>query len=90
MTLKITTWRRTGDDTFDVPGHPTIKDATKPSVLKVTFLGFGPGMAGAQVSGWEAKTLNKKLQFNLAGPAMLGKVLGDDITINIGVEAGIR
>ncbi len=90
MTFKSTSWKKTGEDAFDVTGDLTIKDVTKPVVLKVKLLGFGAGMGGAQVSGWEATTLIKKSQFGLGGPAMLGKVLGDDVTINIGIEAGMK
>ena len=32
----------------------------------------------------------KKSDFGLGGPAMLGKVLGDEVAINIGVEAGFK
>ncbi len=90
MTFRSTSWKKTGEDAFDVTGDLTIKDVTKPVVLKVKLLGFGPGVGGAQVSGWEATTTLKKSQFGLSGPAMLGKVLGDDVTINLGIEAGMK
>ena len=90
MTFKSTAWKKTGEDTFDVTGNLTIKDVTKPVVLKVKLLGFGAGMGGATVSGWEVTGAIKKSEFGLAGPAMLGKVLGDDVAINIGVEAGFK
>ncbi len=90
MTFKSTAWKKTGEDTFDVTGDLTIKDVTKPVVLKVKLLGFGAGMGGATVSGWEVTGAIKKSEFGLAGPAMLGKVLGDDVAINIGVEAGFK
>ncbi len=53
-TFKSTSWKKTGDNQFDVAGNLTIKGITKEVVLKVTLLGFGPGMRGAQLSGWEA------------------------------------
>ena len=90
MTFKSTAWKKTGEDTFDVTGNLTIKDVTKPVVLKVKLLGFGEGMGGTQVSGWEITSGIKKSDFGLAGPAMLGKVLGDDVAINIGIEAGFK
>jgi polyisoprenoid-binding protein YceI len=90
MTFKSTAWKKTGEDSFDVTGNLTIKDVTKPVILKVKLLGFGPGMGGAQLSGWEVTGAIKKSEFGLAGPAMLGKVLGDDVAINIGVEAGFK
>jgi polyisoprenoid-binding protein YceI len=90
MTFKSTSWKKTGEDTFDVTGDLTIKDVTKPVVLKAKLLGFGEGMGGTQLSGWEVTGAIKKSEFGLAGPAMLGKVLGDEVAINIGVEAGFK
>jgi len=90
MTFKSTAWKKTGEDTYDVTGNLTIKDVTKPVVLKVKVLGFGEGMGGTQVSGWEITGAIKKSEFGLAGPPMLGKVLGDEVAINIGVEAGFK
>ena len=88
MTFKSKSWTKTGDDTYDVTGDLTIKDITKEVVLKVTSLGFSAGMKpGTTLSGWEATTTIKKSEFGLGGPAMLGKVLGDDVAVNIGVEA---
>ena len=88
MTFKSTSWKKTGEDTYDVTGDLTIKDTTKPVVLKVTSLGYSPGMKpGTTLSGWEATTTIHKSDFGLGGPAMLGKVLGDDVAVTIGVEA---
>lgn len=89
-TFKSTAWKKTGEDTYDVTGNLTLKDVTKPVVLKVKVLGFGDGMGGAKLSGWEATTTIKKSEFGLAGPAMLSKALGDEVTINIGIEAGYK
>ena len=88
--FKSTAWKKTGEDAYDVTGDLTIKDITKPVVLKVKVLGFGPGMGGAQLSGWEATTTIKKSDFGVSGPAMLSKALGDDVTISIGIEAGYK
>ena len=91
MTFKSTAWKKTGDDTFDVTGNLTIKDVTKPVVLKVKLLGFSAGMKpGSMLSGWEVETTIQKSDFNMAGPAMLSKALGDDVTISIGVEADLK
>ena len=89
-TFKSKSWKKTGEDTFDVTGDLTIKGITKEVVLKTTLLGSGPGMGGATLTGWEATTTIKKSDFGLAGPAMLGKALGDDVTLTISVEAGYK
>ncbi len=87
-TFKSKSWKKTGDDTFDVTGDLTIKDVTKEVVLKTTLLGSGPGMGGATVTGWEATTKINKADFHVSGPAMLGKALGDEVTLTLGIEAG--
>jgi polyisoprenoid-binding protein YceI len=87
INFKSTSWKKTGDDTFDVAGNLTIKDVTKPVVLKVTSLGFGSGGRGAELSGWEATTKINKKEFNVIDPAMLDAALGDDVVVTINIEA---
>ena len=88
-TFKSKSWKKTGENTFDVTGDLTIKDVTKEVVLHVTLNGFAPGMKpGSTVSGWEATTIIKKSDFGVSGPAMLAKALGDEVTLNISIEAG--
>ena len=73
------------------PVTPTFRCAvTKPVVLKVALLGFGPGMRGAMLSGWEATTTINKADFNVKDPPMLDAALGDDVTITINIEAGMK
>jgi polyisoprenoid-binding protein YceI len=84
MTFKSVAWKQTGEGTFDITGNLTIKDVTKPVVLKTKLLGFGPGMQGAMLSGWEATaTLNR----NDFGITTFPKMLGDDVAVTISVEA---
>lgn len=84
-TFKSTSWKKTGENTFDVAGDLTIKGTTKPVVFQVTFLGTGPGMQGATVSGWEATTKINRNDFGVSyGP----KILGDEVTLNLAIEAG--
>jgi polyisoprenoid-binding protein YceI len=90
MTFKSKAWKKTDDDTFDVTGDLTIRDVTKEVVLKVKSLGFGPGMRGAMLSGWEATATLKRTDFGVNGPAMLGKVLGADVPVTINVEADLK
>lgn len=86
-TFKSKTWKKTGEDSFDIVGDLTVHGVTKEVVLQMTLLGFGPGPRG-QLSGWEGTTKLKKSDFGVNGPAMLSKALGDDVTIHITVEAG--
>lgn len=89
-TFKSKSWKKTGENTFAVTGDLTIKDVTKEVVLATELVGSGPGMGGAMLTGWSATTTIKKSDFGLAGPAMLSKALGDDVTINISIEAGYK
>lgn len=87
ITFKSRKWTQTGENTFDVAGDLTLKGVTREVVLKTTFLGFGPGMGGAQLSGWEGTVTIDKKRFNMADPAMLDAALGDEVAITINVEA---
>jgi polyisoprenoid-binding protein YceI len=87
ITFKSTAWTKTGNDTYEVTGDLTIKDVTKPVVLNVTALGFGPGARGAQLSGWEATTRINKKEFNVTDPALVDVALGNEVTILINIEA---
>ena len=87
-TFRSKSWKKTGADTFDVTGDLTIRGVTKEVVLKVTALGFGPGgRPGTFTSGWEATTVLKRTDFGVSyGP----KILGEDVTVNISIEAGYK
>lgn len=86
-TFKSTAWKKTGESTFDVTGDLTIKGVTKPVTFQVTLLGTGPGMGGTTVSGWEATTKINRNDFGVSyGP----KILGDEVTLNLSVEAGFK
>jgi len=85
-TFKSTSWKKTGEDTFDITGDLTIHGVTKEVVLQTTLLGFGPGSRGAQLSGWEGTTKIKKSDFGILSPPMLG----DDVTINVSIEAALK
>ncbi len=87
MTFKSKSWIKTGDDVFDVTGDLTIKGVTKEVVLKVTSLGFGPGMQGAMLSGWKGTTTIQRADF---GVSAFPKVVGADVQITINVEADLK
>jgi polyisoprenoid-binding protein YceI len=90
MTFKSTSWKKTGDGTFDVAGDLTIHGVTKPIILKVDLLGFGPGMMGAQLSGWDASVTLNREDFGVTGPSYASKVLGTDVIVSITVEADLK
>lgn len=87
ISFKSSSWKKTGDDTYDVSGDLTIKDVTKPVVLKVVSLGFGPGMRGNQISGWEVSTKLDRRDFGLGyGQGMVG----NDVEVAINIEAVLQ
>jgi polyisoprenoid-binding protein YceI len=88
-TFKSKAWKKTGENTFDVTGDLTIKDVTKEVVLKTTLIGSGPGMGGATLTGWEAVTTLKRSDFGVGLDKFL-QVLGNDVTITVGIEAGYK
>jgi len=87
MTFKSKTWKHTSGDTYAVTGDLTIKNVTKPVVLKVTSLGFGPGMKGAAISGWEVSTTLDRRDYEIAADQ---GVIGNNVDIVIHVEADLR
>jgi len=89
MTFKSKTWKRNGnrESLFTVTGDLTIRDVTKEAELKVTSLGFGPGVQGAPISGWKLSTVLDRRDYGITagqGP------IGNEVEITIHVEAGLR
>lgn len=83
MTFTSTEWAATeNDDEFEVTGDLSFNGVTKPVTLEVELLGFGEGMRGAYLSGWEATTTIDRTEWGVNGgqPAVGSEV---DVTINI-------
>lgn len=87
MTFKSNSWKSTGDNTYAVTGSLTMKSVTKEVVLKVTSLGFGPGMKGAAISGWEATLTLDRRDFNIAADQ---GAIGNKVEVDINVEADLN
>jgi polyisoprenoid-binding protein YceI len=87
MNFKSKAWKNTGGNDYAVTGDLTIKGVTKEVVLKVTALGFGPGMKGAAISGWEVSTTLDRRDFNIS--ADLG-MIANNVDVVIYVEADLR
>ena len=86
MTFKSSAWKSTGGNTYAVTGVLTMKNVAKVVVLKVTSLGFGPGINGAAISGWEAKLTLDRRDFDIT--ADQGAV-GNSVDVLINVEADL-
>ena len=87
MTFKSKAWKKTDATSYAVTGDLTIKSVTKEVILKVTALGFGPGMKGAAISGWEVSTTLDRREFDIAADQGM---IGNSVEIVIHVEADLR
>lgn len=87
MTFKSESWKSTGANTYAVTGVLTIKSVPKKVVLKVTSLGFGPGMKGAAISGWEVSVTLDRRDFGITADHGL---VGNSVEVLIQVEADLR
>jgi polyisoprenoid-binding protein YceI len=87
MTFKSRAWKSTGGDTYAVTGVLMMKNVAKEVVLKVTSLGFGPGMKGAAISGWEASLTLDRRDFDIAADQGM---IGNSVDVVINVEADLR
>jgi len=87
MTFKSKAWKSTGGGTYAVTGVLTMKSMAKEVVLTVTSLGFGPGMKGATISGWEASVTLDRRDFDIAADQGM---IGNSVDVVIHVEADLR
>ena len=87
MTFKSESWKSTGDNSYAVTGVLTMKNIAKEVVLKVKALGFGPGMKGAAISGWEASVTLDRRDFDISADQGL---IGNSVDVLINVEADLK
>ena len=87
MTFKSKAWKSTGGDAYAVTGVLTMKGVSKEVVLTVTSLGFGPGMKGAAISGWEASVVLDRRDFDITADQGM---IGNTVSVVIQVEADLR
>jgi len=87
MTFKSNAWRGDGEGRFAVTGDLTIRGVTKEVTLKVKSLGFGPGVQGTPISGWELSVVIDRRDYGItAGQG----AIGNEVEIAINIEAGLR
>lgn len=85
MSFTSTKWAATDEENqFKVTGDLSFNGVTKPVTLDVELLGFGEGMRGAYLSGWEATTTIDRTEWGVNGgqPAV-----GTDVDVTINIEA---
>ena len=87
MTFKSKSWKNTGDGTYAVTGVLKMKNVAKEVVLKVISRGFGPGMKGAAISGWEASLSLDRGDFDITADQGM---IGNNVDVLIEIEADVR
>ena len=88
ITFQSTKWELSGEEnTFKVTGDLTMLGNTKEVVLETKILGFGSGMNGAYLSGWEVSTQLDRTEWGISGgqPAV-----GADVDVIINIEAVLQ
>jgi polyisoprenoid-binding protein YceI len=84
MSFKSAAWKHTGGNNYEVTGNLTIKGVTHTVVLAVVSTGFGSGMKGAAISGWEISATLDRRDYGVAADQGL---IGNEVEIVIHVEA---
>lgn len=91
MTFKSTSWKKTGEDTYEVSGDLTLLGQTKPLTVEVKHVGIGENpRSGAELAGFHTTFMIDRTDFGMNygvvdGPGGLGK----DVEVIFSVE-GIR
>jgi len=86
ITFKSKSWKATGRDTYAVTGTLMMKGVSKDVVLQVVATGFGPGMKGASISGWEVSVTLDRRDFGIAADQGM---IGNSVAVDIHVEADL-
>ena len=88
MTFSSTSFTKDGDD-YDLQGHLTVKDLTKPVKLNVEFGGTATDFYGNEKAGFEITGKISRKEFGLTWDAVTEAgaiVVGDEIKLNINVQ----
>ena len=89
ISFKSKSVKQTGKDTADITGDFTMHGVTKELTLHAQFLGKGKGMK-SEISGWHLTTEPiKRSDYGLNWSKSIEgtQVVGDDVEINIDIEA---
>lgn len=87
MTFKSTSWKKVGDNKFEITGLLTILDVTKEVVLDTELLGKGEGQghyAGKIITGWSASTKINRRDFGMTYGA---PIVGNEVEIQLDIQA---
>ena len=85
MTFKSKSFKKSGENTYDVTGDLTIRGKTKEVTVSVTDTGRGKARNG-EVAGFETKFNIKRADYGVS--FMVGPGLSDDVMILFSAEGG--
>ncbi len=83
ITFKSKAVKSTGKNQYDVTGDLTLHGVTRPITVPVEHIGFGPGMRGSYIRGFEATFTIQRSDFGMN--FMLDK-LSDEVKITVSLE----
>ncbi len=85
ISFKGTSFKKTGESTYEVTGDLTLHGVTNPVTAVVEATGEGKGQRGRSIAGIEAVFNIKRTDFGMKN--MVGPV-GDDVKITVALEGG--
>ncbi|MBX3376873.1 MAG: YceI family protein [Phycisphaeraceae bacterium] len=84
-TFKSKSFKKTGDNTFDVTGDFTLRGTTKEITVKLEKTGQGKGQGGKELIGFETTFTINRLDY---GVKFMEGALGNDVRLTVSIEAG--
>lgn len=84
-TFKSKSFKKSGENTFDVTGDFTLRGTTKEVTVKLEKTGQGKGQGGADLIGFETTFTINRLDY---GVKFMPDNLGTDVRITVALEAG--
>lgn len=87
VTFKSTSAESKGEKQYLVKGDLTFRGVTKPVEVTVTETGRGAGRGGMKIAGFETMFIIKRSEYGMT----YGKdSLGDDVTVYVSLEGGMK
>jgi len=83
ITFKSTSFKKAGEQTYEVQGNLTLHGVTKPLTVKLERTGAGPGMKSEFRAGFETEFPVKRTEFGMT--ALVGPV-GDEVRLTVSLE----
>lgn len=84
-TFKSKSFKKTGDNAYDVTGDFTLRGTTKEITVKLEKTGQGKGPSGGDIIGFETTFTINRVDY---GVKFMPDMLGTDVRITVAIEAG--